>query len=45
LVLLAKNGQKVIYKTFAASEIMPTHHASVDVLVAGLVGRLIITQE
>ncbi|GAA4054649.1 hypothetical protein GCM10022409_47170 [Hymenobacter glaciei] len=45
LVLLEKNGQKVIYKTFAAGETMPTHHASVDVLVAVLAGRLTITQE
>ena len=45
LVLLEKNGQKVIYKTFAAGEIMPTHHALVDVLVTVLAGRLIITQE
>ena len=45
LVLLEKNGQKVIYKTFAAGETMPTHHASVDVLVTVLAGRLIITQE
>ncbi|SFP89387.1 cupin domain-containing protein [Hymenobacter arizonensis] len=45
LVLLEKNGQKVIYKTFATGEIMPTHHASVDVLVTVLTGRLIITQE
>ena len=45
LVLLDKNGQKVIYKTFAAGEIMPTHHAAVDVFVTVLAGRLIITQE
>ena len=45
LVLLEKNGQKVIYKTFATGEIMPTHHASVDVFVTVLAGRLIITQE
>ena len=45
LVLLDKSGQKVIYKTFVAGEIMPTHHASVDVFVAVLAGRLIITQE
>ena len=45
LVLLEKNGQKVIYKTFAAGEVMPTHHAAVEVLVAVLAGRLIITQE
>ena len=45
LVLLEKNGQKVIYKTFAAGEIMPTHHAPVDVFVTVLAGRLIITQE
>ena len=45
LVLLEKNGQKVIYKTLAAGEIMPTHHASVDVFVTVLAGRLIITQE
>ena len=45
LVLLEKNGQKVIYKTFAAGEIMPTHHAAVDVFVTVLAGRLIITQE
>ncbi|SHL18101.1 cupin domain-containing protein [Hymenobacter psychrotolerans] len=45
LVLLEKNGQKVIYKTFRAGEVMPTHHASVDVFVTVLAGRLIITQE
>ena len=45
LVLLEKNGQKVIYKTFTAGEIMPTHHASVDVLVTVLAGRLLITVE
>jgi len=45
LVLLDKNGRKVLYKTFAAGETMPTHHASVDVLVTVLAGRLIITQE
>ena len=45
LVLLEKNGQKVIYKTLAAGEIMPTHHAAVDVFVTVLAGRLIITQE
>ncbi|UOQ96477.1 cupin domain-containing protein [Hymenobacter sp. 5317J-9] len=43
LVLLDKNGQKVIFKTFGAGEIMPTHHANVDVLVTVLAGRLIIT--
>ena len=45
LVLLEKNNQKVIYKTLAAGEIMPTHHAAVDVFVTVLAGRLIITQE
>ncbi|MBO2011269.1 cupin domain-containing protein [Hymenobacter negativus] len=45
LVLLDKSGQKVLYKTFRAGEVMPTHHAPVDVFVAVLVGRLIITQE
>ena len=45
LVLLDKSGQKVIYKTLAAGEIMPTHHATVDVFVTVLAGRLIITQE
>ena len=45
LVLLEKNGQKVIYKTFATGEVMPTHHVAVDVLVTVLAGRLIITQE
>ena len=45
LMLLDKSGQKVIYKTFAAGEIMPTHHASVDVFVTVLAGRLIIRQE
>lgn len=45
LVLLDKSGQKVIYKTFAAGETMLTHHASVDVFVTVLAGRLIITQE
>lgn len=43
LDLLEKNGQKVIYKTFAAGEIIPTRHAAVDVLVTVLAGRLIIT--
>ena len=45
LILLDKSGQKVIYKTFAAGEIMPTHHASVDVFVTVLAGRLIIRQQ
>ena len=45
LVLLDKSGQKVIYKTFAAGELMPTHHAPVDVFVTVLAGRLIIRQE
>lgn len=45
LVLLDKSGQKVIYKTFRAGEVMPTHHAPVDVFVTVLAGRLIITQE
>ena len=45
LVLLDKSGQKVIYKTFVAGEIMPTHKASVDVFVTVLAGRLVITQE
>ena len=43
LVLLDKNGQKVIFKTFAAGEKMPTHHANTEVLVTVLAGRLIIT--
>ncbi|MBF9141622.1 cupin domain-containing protein [Hymenobacter properus] len=43
LVLLDKNGQKVIYKTFAAGERMPTHHAPAEVLVTVLAGRLVIT--
>ena len=45
LVLLERNGQKVIYKTFNTGETMPTHHAPGEVLVAVLAGRLIITQE
>jgi quercetin dioxygenase-like cupin family protein len=45
LVLLDKSGQKVLFKTFAAGELMPTHHASVDVFVTVLAGRLIIRQE
>ena len=45
LVLLERNGQKVIYKTFAAGEAMPTHHAPGEVLVVVLTGRLIISQE
>ena len=45
LVLLERNGQKVIYKTFATGETMPTHHAPGEVLVAVLAGRLVITQE
>ncbi|GAB3242035.1 hypothetical protein GCM10027346_37980 [Hymenobacter seoulensis] len=45
LVLLDKNGAKVLYKTFQAGEVMPTHHAPVDVFVTVLAGRLIITQD
>ncbi|MCR5889711.1 cupin domain-containing protein [Hymenobacter sp. J193] len=45
LVLLDKSGQKVIYKSFRAGEVMSTHHAPVDVFVTVLAGRLIITQE
>ena len=45
LVLLERNGQKVIYKTFTTGETMPTHHAPDEVLVAVLTGRLVITQE
>ena len=45
LVLLERNGQKVIYKTFTAGETMPTHHAPGEVLVVVLAGRLVITQE
>lgn len=45
LVLLERNGQKVIYKTFAAGETMPTHHAPGEVMVVVLAGRLVITQE
>lgn len=45
LVLLVRNGQKVIYKTFTTGETMPTYHAPGEVLVAVLAGRLIITQE
>lgn len=45
LVLLERDGQKVIYKTFAAGEIMPTHHAPGEVLVVVLAGWLAITQE
>jgi quercetin dioxygenase-like cupin family protein len=43
LVLLDRNGQKVIFKTFAAGEKMPTHHANIEVLVTVLTGRLVIT--
>ncbi|WP_048825603.1 cupin domain-containing protein [Hymenobacter sp. DG25B] len=42
-VLLDKNGSKVIFKTFQAGEVMPTHDAPMDVLVTVLAGRLIIT--
>ncbi|SNC68315.1 Cupin domain-containing protein [Hymenobacter gelipurpurascens] len=42
-VLLEKNGQKVIFKTFRQGEVMPTHDAPMDVLVTVLAGRLIIT--
>jgi hypothetical protein len=45
LVLLHKNGQKAIYKTFTAGEIKPTHYANVAVLVAARAGQLIITQQ
>ena len=45
LVLLEKNGQKIIYKTFQAGEVMPTHHAPIEVFVVVLAGRLVITQE
>ncbi|KUG08570.1 cupin domain-containing protein [Solirubrum puertoriconensis] len=44
-VLLDKNGQKVIFKTFRAGETMPTHDAPVEVLVTVLTGRLNITVE
>lgn len=44
-VLLEKNGQKVIFKTFRQGELMPTHNAPFDVLVTVLAGRLIITVE
>src|SRR6476469_4891712 len=45
LVLLDKSGQKVIYKTFQAGEVMPSHTAPVDVFVTVLAGKLIISQE
>ncbi|GAA4356455.1 hypothetical protein GCM10023185_20250 [Hymenobacter saemangeumensis] len=45
LVLLDKSGQKGIYKTFRAGEVMVTHTAPVDVFVTVLAGRLTITQE
>ncbi|AYA36039.1 cupin domain-containing protein [Hymenobacter oligotrophus] len=44
-VLVDKQGQKVIFKTFRAGETMPTHDAPVDVLVTVLAGRLVITVE
>ncbi len=46
LVLLAQKTQKVIFKTFTAGEVMPTHHHEAgDVFVVVLSGRLNITQE
>ncbi|MDJ0367710.1 cupin domain-containing protein [Hymenobacter sp. H14-R3] len=46
LVLLNRDGQKIIYKTFVAGETMPTHHhAGGEVLVVVLAGQLAITQE
>ena len=45
-VLLNKEGQRIIYKTFLPGETMPTHHhAAGDVLVVVLAGQLAITQE
>ncbi len=45
LVLLDKGGQKVIFKTFATGETMPTHrYAAGEVLVVVLAGRLTIEQ-
>ncbi|MCC3157952.1 cupin domain-containing protein [Hymenobacter sp. 15J16-1T3B] len=40
LVLFSRNGQKVLYKTFRAGELMPTHHSAEEVLVTCLAGRL-----
>ncbi|MDJ0366479.1 cupin domain-containing protein [Hymenobacter sp. H14-R3] len=46
LVLLKKDGQHIIFKTFEAGETMPTHHHDAgDVLVVVLAGELTITQE
>ena len=45
-VLLKRDGQTIIYKTFRDGETMPTHqHAGGDVLVVVLAGKLAITQE
>jgi quercetin dioxygenase-like cupin family protein len=40
LILLSRNGQRVIYKTFQAGEVMPKHHAPDEVLVTSLAGQL-----
>ncbi|WP_460675537.1 cupin domain-containing protein [Hymenobacter coalescens] len=40
LVLFSRNGQKVLYKTFRAGEVMPTHHSADEVLVTALAGQL-----
>ncbi len=46
LVLLNKDEQKILFKTFRDGETMPTHHHDKgDVLVTVLSGRLTITQE
>ncbi|WP_035558410.1 cupin domain-containing protein [Hymenobacter sp. IS2118] len=46
LILLNRDGQKIIYKTFRDGETMPTHqHSAGDVLVVVLAGKLAVTQE
>lgn len=46
LVLLKKDSQNIIFKTFETGETMPTHHHDGgDVLVVVLAGELTITQE
>ena len=45
-ILLKRDGQTIIYKTFRDGETMPTHHHDGgDVLVVVLTGKLAITQE
>ncbi len=46
LVLLKKEGQNIIFKSFEDGETMPTHHHDAgDVLVVVLSGQLTITQQ